>query len=113
MSLTPQVNRLSSNVPSSLGRVSFAPNINMTVRKQDYTNAIHNIKIQVLSRMLINSRNIKKNIANSTLGIQSTNVAVETAVETALETVQSTVSVSGTADPITGELDLLDWPGLY
>jgi hypothetical protein len=114
MNLTPQVNRLSSNVPSSLGRVSFASDINMTVRKQDYTNAIHNIKTQVLSRMLINSRNIKKNISNSTLSIQSTNVAVQETVQTALETVQSTVSVFEAAHPTTGQFtDLEAWEGEF
>lgn len=121
MSLTPQINRLSSKLPSSSGRVSFASDINMTVRKQDYNNAIHNINKNVLSRMLINSRNYKKNISNSTLSIKSTDKevvtvkeTVATVQETVQETVQDTVSVTGAADILTGEfLDLLPWDGAY
>ena len=101
MSLTPQVNRLSSKLPSSSGPVSFASDINITVRKQDYTNAIHNINKNVLSRMLINSRNYKKNISNSTLSIKSTAKEVDTVKET-VDTVQETVSVTGAADILTG-----------
>jgi len=119
MSLTPQVNRLSSKLPSSSGRVSFASDINMTVRKQDYTNAIHNINKNVLSRMLINSRNYKKNISNSTLSIKSTAKEVVTVKETVatvqetVATVQDTVSVTGAADLLTGELNMLPWDIIY
>ena len=120
MSLTPQVNRLSSKLPSSSGRVSFASDINMTVRKQDYTNAIHNINKNVLSRMLINSRNYKKNISNSTLSIKSTAKEVVTVKETVdtvketVDTVQETVSVTGAADILTGEfLNIPLWEGPY
>ena len=119
MSLTPQVNRLSSKLPSSSGRVSFASDINMTVRKQDYTNAIHNINKNVLSRMLINSRNYKKNISNSTLSTKSTAKEVVTVKETVatvqetVATVQDTVSVTGAADLLTGELNMLPWDIIY
>lgn len=113
MSLTPQVNRLSSKLPSSSGPVSFASNINMTVRKQDYTNAINNINYNVLSRMLINSRNYKKNISNSTLSIKSTAKEVDTVKET-VNTVKETVSVTGAADILTGEFNNIPlWEGPY
>lgn len=114
--LTYQVNRVSSKLPSSSGPVSFASDINMTVRKQDYTNAIHNINKNVLSRMLINSRNYKKNISNSTLGIRDTNIVVQETVAT----VQETVSITGVVDPSTGQFNvvgdisnLAEWPVTY
>lgn len=114
--LKPQTNKLSSNVQqSSAGAVSHkSMDMTMTVKKQDYSTYINKLNTNILSRMLVNSRNYKKNISNSTLGIQSTNVAVETAVETALETVQSTVSVSEAADSLTGEFSkIVLWPILY
>ena len=111
--LKPQVNKLSSNVQSSVGAVSFASNINMTVKKTDYNTAINKLNMNVLSRMLIQSRNYKKNISNSTLDIQDTNKVVENKVETVLatvETVQNSSSVINAADAVTGEFDLEPWP---
>ena len=111
--LKPQVNKLSSNVQSSVGAVSFASNINMTVKKTDYNTAINKLNMNVLSRMLIQSRNYKKNISNSTLDIQDTNKVVENTVETVLatvETVQNSSSVINAADAVTGEFDLEPWP---
>ena len=102
--LKPQVNKLSSNVQSSVGAVSFASNINMTVKKTDYNTAINKLNLIVLSRMLIQSRNYKKNISNSTLDIQDTNKVVENTVETVLatvETVQNSSSVINAADAVT------------
>ena len=110
--LKQQTTKLSSKLPSSFGPVSFASDINITVRKQDYTNAIHNINKNVLSRMLINSRNYKKNISNSTLSIKSTAKEVDTVKET-VDTVQETVSVTGAADILTGELNMLPWDIIY
>ena len=111
--LKPQVNKLSSNVQSSKGAVSFASNINMTVKKPDYNTAINKLNMNVLSRMLIQSRNYKKNISNSTLEIQDTNKVVETTVDivqATVDTVQNSSSVINAADAVTGEFDLEPWP---
>jgi hypothetical protein len=117
--LKPQVNKLSSNVQSSEGAVSFASNINMTVKKTDYNTAINKLNMNVLSRMLIQSRNYKKNISNSTLDIQDTNKVVETTVDivqatvdtvqATVETVQNSSSVINAADA-DGEFYLEPWP---
>jgi hypothetical protein len=118
--LKQQTTKLSSKLPSSSGPVSFASDINMTVKKTDYTNAINNINYNVLSRMLINSRNYKKNISNSTLSIKSTANEVDTVkeivdtVQETVDTVQEIVSVTGAADILTGEfLNLVVWPITY
>ena len=118
--LKPQVNKLSSNVKSSEGAVSFASNINMTVKKPDYNTAINKLNMNVLSRMLIQSRNYKKNISNSTLEIQDTNKVVETTVDivqatvdtvqATVDTVQNSSSIINAADAVTGEFDLEPWP---
>ena len=118
--LKPQVNKLSSNVQSSEGAVSFASNINMTVKKPDYNTAINKLNMNVLSRMLIQSRNYKKNISNSTLEIQDTNKVVETTVDivqatvdtvqATVDTVQNSSSIINAADAVTGEFDLEPWP---
>jgi methyl-accepting chemotaxis protein len=128
--LTRQVNRLSSKLPSSSGPVSFASDINITVKKQDYANAINKFNSNILSRMLTNSRNYKKNISNSTLGIRDTNIVVQDTVATVQETVatvqetvatvQETVSITGVVDPLTGQFNvvgdisnLAEWPVKY
>jgi hypothetical protein len=59
--LKPQTNKLSSKVPSSAGAISHnSMDMTMTLKKQDYTNAINKLNSNVLSRMLTNSRNYKK-----------------------------------------------------
>lgn len=99
--LKPQTNKLSSKVPSSAGAISHnSMDMTMTVKKQDYANAINKLNSNILSRMLTNSRNYKKNISNSTLGIQET---VTTLLDTA-------ASVSLTADSITGDINAEPWP---
>jgi len=117
--LKPQTNKLSSKVPSSAGAVSHTSmDMNMTVKKLDYANAINKFNSNILSRMLTNSRNYKKNIGNSTLGIRATVATIETVQETVetvqetVDTVQNTVSVSGSADGV-GNFDLLPWDVLY
>jgi hypothetical protein len=115
--LTHQTNKLSPKVQSSVGPVSYkAMDMTMTVRKQDYNNAINKINYNVLSRMLINSRNYKKNISNSTLGIRDTNIVVQETVATVQETVATVIdnSVTGAADGLTGEFTTLEvWPVTY
>jgi hypothetical protein len=112
--LKPQTTKLSSQLPSSVGAVSHnSVDMTMTVKKQDYANAINKLNSNILSRMLRNSRNYKKNISNSTLNIQDTNKSVQTTVSTIQDTVQD-ASVSGAADPETGEFtDLEVWPVTY
>ena len=111
--LKPQTNKLSSKVPSSAGAVSHkSMDMTMTVKKQDYANAINKLNSNILSRMLTNSRNYKKNISNSTLSIKSTAKEVETVKDT-VDTFQETFSVTGAADE-TGEFsNLLRWDGPY
>jgi len=123
--LKPQTNKLSSKVQSSAGAVSHkSMDMTMTVKKPDYATAINKLNGNVLSRILVNSRNYKKNIGNSTLGIRDTNTVVQETVATVQETVatvqetvatvQSTVSVTESADVITGEFfNLSKWPIEY
>ena len=109
--LKPQTNKLSSKVSSSVGAVSHnSMDMTMTVKKPDYATAINKLNGNVLSRMLVNSRNYKKNIGNSTLGIQDTNTVVQETVATVLDTA---ASVSLTADYSNGEINAEPWPITY
>lgn len=109
--LKPQTNKLSSNFKSSAGAVSFAMDISMTVKKQDYNTYINNINTQILSHMLINSRNYKKNISNSHVNIQATNTVVKEEVASAIIT---NISITESPNIVTGEYEQLqEWPIIY